>query len=64
MVALGLLERHGERYQNGPAAAKYLSGTGPGRPLPLAPLLESHQLPDVVSVRGGYSFRRDPAQPP
>ena len=35
MVALGLVERHGERYQNGPAAAKYLSGTGPGDLYPL-----------------------------
>ena len=26
MVALGLVERHGEQYQNGPVAAAYLSG--------------------------------------
>ena len=29
MVALGLVERHGEQYQNGPVAAAYLSGQGP-----------------------------------
>jgi len=29
MVALGLVERHGDQYQNGPVAAAYLSGEGP-----------------------------------
>lgn len=29
MVALGLLERDGERYRNGPSAAAFLSGHGP-----------------------------------
>lgn len=29
MVALGLLERQGDQYQNGPAAAAFLSGRGP-----------------------------------
>jgi SAM-dependent methyltransferase len=28
MVALGLVERHGDQYQNGPVAAAYLSGQG------------------------------------
>jgi O-methyltransferase domain/Dimerisation domain len=29
LVTLGLLERHGDQYQNGPVAATFLSGTGP-----------------------------------
>src|SRR6476660_1105636 len=29
LVALGLLERQGDQYQNGPVAAAFLSGAGP-----------------------------------
>jgi SAM-dependent methyltransferase len=35
MVALGLLEREGELYRNGPAAAHYLTGRNPGDLRPL-----------------------------
>jgi DNA-binding IclR family transcriptional regulator len=28
MIALGLVERHGNQYQNGPVVAAYLSGRG------------------------------------
>ncbi len=35
MVALGLLERDGDRYRNGPAAARYLSGRSPADLRPL-----------------------------
>jgi SAM-dependent methyltransferase len=35
MVALGLVERHGEQYQNGPVATTYLSGQGPADLRPL-----------------------------
>lgn len=35
MVALGLLEREGDRYANGPAAATYLSGSTPADLRPL-----------------------------
>jgi SAM-dependent methyltransferase len=35
MVALGLLERDGEHYRNGPAAAHYLTGRHPGDLRPL-----------------------------
>ena len=35
MVALGLLERHGDLYRNGPAAARYLAGRTPADLRPL-----------------------------
>lgn len=35
MVALGLLERHGDLYRNGPAAAQYLAGRTPSDLRPL-----------------------------
>jgi len=35
MVALGLVERHGDQYQNGPVAAAFLSGQGPADLRPL-----------------------------
>jgi SAM-dependent methyltransferase len=35
MVALGLLERHGDVYRNGPAAARYLAGRTPADLRPL-----------------------------
>ena len=35
MVALGLIERDGDLYRNGPAAAQYLAGPTPGDLRPL-----------------------------
>jgi len=35
LVALGLIERDGDKYQNGPAAAAFLSGAGPADLRPL-----------------------------
>ncbi len=56
MVALGLCERHGDGYRNGPEAAAFLI---PGRPGSLAGALGYNQALFPAWARLGESVRRD-----
>jgi SAM-dependent methyltransferase len=67
MVALGLVERHGDQYQNGPAAAAYLSGQGPADLRPLLRFFNRISYPTwgqlftagpAEALAAGYAFSR------
>jgi hypothetical protein len=45
MVALGLLEREGDTYRNGPVAAAFLTGSGPADLRPLLPMWDKISYP-------------------
>jgi hypothetical protein len=56
MVALGLLERHGEHYGNSPAAAAYLSGgRGPADLRPLLRFWDSISYPTWEGLAGALA---------
>jgi Dimerisation domain len=66
MVALGMLERHGSRYRNSPAAAAFLSGSGQGDHRPaLRYAGRSFRywvgLTDALQAGGGTAFRANSA---
>lgn len=50
MVALGLLEREGDTYRNGPAAAAFLSGPGPADLRPLLRFWDKVSYPSWVEL--------------
>ena len=52
MVALGLLERRGERYANGPAAAHYLAGRTPADLRPLLRFWDTISYPTWQRLAG------------
>jgi SAM-dependent methyltransferase len=52
MVALGLLERHGDRYSNAPVAAAFLSGTTPADFRPLLMFWDKLSYPAWADLAG------------
>ena len=61
MVALGLLERHGDRYANSPVAATFLSGATPADLRPLLTFWDRLSYPAWAGPR--RSARPRPARP-
>ncbi len=52
MVALGLLERHGDRYANTPVSAEFLSGTTPADCRPLLKFWDKLSYPAWTDLAG------------
>ena len=61
MVAIGLLERHGDRYTNGPVAAAFLSGATPADLRPLLRFWDRLSYPAWADLAGALGRGR-PAQ--
>ncbi len=58
MVAIGLLERHGDRYANGPVAAAFLAGAGPADMRPLLTFWDRLSYPVWQDLAGALGRGR------
>ena len=58
MVAIGLLERHGDRYANGPVAAAFLSGATPADLRPLLRFWDRLSYPAWADLAGALGRGR------